>query len=55
MRFGEEFRELRWAKNIGQQGLAEVLGTSFMYISKVENGKLDFGGHPSEEMIRKLV
>lgn len=55
MRFGEKIRELRRAKNLGQRGLAEAVGTSFTYISKIENGKLDFGDYPSEEMIRKLA
>jgi HTH-type transcriptional regulator, competence development regulator len=55
MRFGEKIRELRRAMNLGQRALAEAVGTSFTYISKIENGKLDFGEYPSEEMIRKLA
>ncbi|NLZ01095.1 MAG: helix-turn-helix transcriptional regulator [Pirellulaceae bacterium] len=31
------------------------MGVSFTYISKVENEKLDFGGYPSEDLIRKLA
>jgi len=31
------------------------VGVSFTYISKVENEKLDFGGYPSEDLIRKLA
>ena len=31
------------------------MGVSFTYISKVENGKLDFGDYPSEDLIRRLA
>lgn len=55
MRFGEKIRELRKAKNLGQRALADQVGVSFTYISKVENEKLDFGDYPSEELIRKLA
>src|SRR5438309_12048429 len=55
MRFGDKLRELRKSKNLGQRGLADRVGTSFTYISKIENEKLDFGDYPSEEMIRKLA
>jgi transcriptional regulator with XRE-family HTH domain len=55
MRFGQKIRELRQAKNLGQRGLAGAVGTSFTYISKIENERLDFGIYPSEEMIRKLA
>src|SRR5437588_13010886 len=55
MRFGEKIRELRKAKNLGQRALADQVGISFTYLSKIENEKLDFGDYPSEEMIRKLA
>lgn len=55
MTFGERIRELRKAKNLGQRAIADTVGVSFTYISKVENGKLDFGDYPSEELIRKLA
>jgi transcriptional regulator with XRE-family HTH domain len=55
MRFGQRVRELRVAKDFGQRGLAELVGVSFTYISKIENEKLDFGDYPSEELIRKLA
>ena len=55
MTFGERIRELRLAKNLGQRALADKVGVSFTYISKVENGKLDFGDYPSEELIHKLA
>src|SRR5437588_11853728 len=55
MRFGQKIRELRQAKSRSQRGLAGAVGTSFTYISKIENEKLDFGDYPSGEMIRKLA
>ena len=55
MKFGERIRELRKAKSLGQRALAEMVGTSFTYISKIENHKLDFGESPSEAMIHKLA
>lgn len=55
MRFGEKLRELRLCKQLGQRGLADLAGVSFTYISKIENGKLDFGEYPSEALIRKLA
>ena len=55
MRFGEKIRELRKAKNLSLRALAEAVGVSFTYISKIENEKLDFGDYPGEELIRKLA
>ena len=55
MRFGEKIRQLRKAKTLGQRALAKMVGTSFTYISKIENEKLDFGDYPSEAMIHKLA
>ncbi len=55
MRFGDRIRELRKAKDLGQRALAEKVGVSFTYVSKIENEKLDFGDYPSEELIGKLA
>src|SRR3954468_19840616 len=55
VRFGERLRELRKAMNLSQRTLGSQVGVSFTYISKVENGKLDFGDYPSEELICKLA
>ena len=55
MRFGTRLRELRKAKNLSQRDLAVAVKVSFTYISKIENGKLDFGDYPSEDLIRKLA
>ncbi len=35
MRFGEKIKELRKAKNLGQRALAEQVGISFTYLSKI--------------------
>ncbi|MEM7314222.1 MAG: helix-turn-helix transcriptional regulator [Planctomycetota bacterium] len=55
MRFGERVRQLRKDSGMGQRALAQLLGVSFTYISKIENGKLDFGDYPSEALIQKLA
>jgi transcriptional regulator with XRE-family HTH domain len=53
--FGGRVKELRKAKNLGQRGLAAMVGVSFTYISRVETESLDFGPYPSEELIVKLA
>jgi HTH-type transcriptional regulator, competence development regulator len=55
MRFGERIRAIRTAKGLSQRALGERVGVSFTYVSKVENGKLDFGDYPSEDLIRRLA
>ena len=55
MLFGEKVRLLRVQSGKTQQELAESLGVSVSYISKVENGKLHFGDYPSEKFIHKLA
>jgi transcriptional regulator with XRE-family HTH domain len=55
MRFGDRVRALRTAMGLSQRALGERVGVSFTYISKVENGKLDFGDYPSEDLIRRLA
>ncbi len=55
MNFGERVRELRKGKNLSQRELADQIGVSFTYLSKIENGKLDFASFPSEDTIRKLA
>ena len=55
MRFGPRIRELRKAKNLSLRALAEAVGVSFTYISKIENEKLDFGDYPGEDLIVKLA
>jgi HTH-type transcriptional regulator, competence development regulator len=55
MRFGDKVRGLRTAKGLSQRALGERVGVSFTYVSKVENGKLDFGDYPSEDLIRRLA
>ena len=55
MRFGEKIKELRKAKNLGQRALAEQVGISFTYLSKIENDKLASAEFPSEDTIKKLA
>ena len=55
MTFGQQVRELRTAKKLSLRALAPKVGVGFTYLSKVENGKLDFGDYPSETLIRKLA
>jgi len=55
MTFGERIRELRRGKDLTLRGLAAKVEVGFTYISKIENGKLDFGDCPSEALIRKLA
>src|SRR6516162_3820994 len=55
MRFGDRVRALRTAMGLSQRALGGRVGVSFTYISKVENGKLDFGDYPSEDLICRLA
>jgi HTH-type transcriptional regulator, competence development regulator len=55
MRFGPRIRELRKAKSLSLRALANSVGVSFTYISKIENEKLDFGDYPGDDLIRKLA
>jgi transcriptional regulator with XRE-family HTH domain len=55
MTFGSRVRELRKAKELSQRALADQLGISFTYLSKVESEKLDFAQYPSEGLIRELA
>jgi HTH-type transcriptional regulator, competence development regulator len=55
MTFGERIRGLRKAQNLTLRALAVKLKINFTYLSKIENGKLDFGDYPSEDLIRKLA
>ncbi len=55
MRFGERVRELRLQRKLTQQKLAEKIGVTVGYISKVEKERLQFGDYPSEKFIHKLA
>jgi HTH-type transcriptional regulator, competence development regulator len=55
MRFGERVRELRQQRNLTQQKVAEKVGVTVGYISKVEKERLQFGEYPSEKFIHKLA
>ena len=53
MTFGEKIRELRKLNKITQRELAEKVGVSFTYISKIENERLEHT--PSIKTIRSLA
>lgn len=55
MTFGQKIRQLRKARALSQRDLAGKVRVSFTYISKIENGHLDFGDYPSEELILKMA
>ncbi len=55
MQFGDKVRKLRAGLGLTQQTVADRMGVSVSYISKVENGKLNFGDYPSEKFIHKLA
>jgi transcriptional regulator with XRE-family HTH domain len=55
MTFGERVRELREKTNWTQRELAERLGVSVSYVSKVENERLHFGDYPSAKFISRLA
>lgn len=54
-RFGQKVRKLRLEKGLSLRDLAPKVGVGFTYLSKVENGRLDFGDYPGEALIRKLA
>lgn len=53
MTFGEMLRHLRKQHHFSQRELAERLGVSFTYLSKLENNRME--RPPSEEFIRNLA
>jgi transcriptional regulator with XRE-family HTH domain len=55
MTFGKRVRELRKYKNLTLRDVASKVDINFTYLSKIENGKLDFSEYPSEKLIRKLA
>jgi transcriptional regulator with XRE-family HTH domain len=55
MKFGERVRELRQQRGLTQQNLAEKVGVTVGYISKVEKERLQFGDYPSGKFIHKLA
>ena len=55
MTFGKRLRQLRLAKNLTLRDVALQVGINFTYLSKIENGRLDFSDFPSERLICKLA
>ncbi len=55
MTLGERLRELRKNKDWTLRDVAAMVDINFTYLSKIENGRLDFTDFPSEKLIRKLA
>ena len=55
MRFGERVRKLRHAKGWSLRVLAEKVDVGFTYLSRIENGRLNFGDYPSDALIHRLA
>ncbi|MAX35780.1 MAG: transcriptional regulator [Gimesia sp.] len=55
MTFGERIRELRKAKGLTLRELAPKVEVGFSYLSRIENGKLNYGDYPSESLIHRLA
>lgn len=55
MTFGERVRELRHAKGWSLRVLAEKVDVGFTYLSRIENGRLNFGDYPSNALIHRLA
>jgi transcriptional regulator with XRE-family HTH domain len=53
MEFGKRIKQLRKQKGLTLRALAEKVGLDFTYISKVENGRVDYT--PSTNKIRNLA
>jgi transcriptional regulator with XRE-family HTH domain len=52
---GTKLRELRHAKGLTLRTLADRVGVGFTYLSKIENGKLESGHAPSEQLVQILA
>jgi transcriptional regulator with XRE-family HTH domain len=55
MTFGERVRELRHAKGWSLRDLAKQVEVGFTYLSRVENGRLNYGDYPSDGLIHRLA
>ena len=55
MTFGQRVRELRHAKGWNLRDLAAQVDVGFTYLSRVENGRLNFGDYPSDALIHRLA
>ena len=55
MKFGERVRQLRLEKSWSLRDLADRVGVGFTYLSRIENGRLNFGDYPSDALIHRLA
>ena len=51
--FGKKLRSLRTKKGLTLRALANAIGVSFTYLSKIENGKVEYT--PAPDTIRALA
>ncbi|MEZ6082260.1 MAG: helix-turn-helix transcriptional regulator [Pirellulaceae bacterium] len=52
---GSRLRELRKAKQLTLRQLADRVDVGFTYLSKIENGKLETGHCPSDQLITRMA
>lgn len=55
MTFGDRVRELRHARGWSLRDLAGKVGVGFTYLSRVENGRMNYGDYPSDALIHRLA
>jgi transcriptional regulator with XRE-family HTH domain len=53
MKFGERVRQLRLEKSWNLRDLAARVDVGFMYLSRIENERLNFGDYPSDALIQR--
>lgn len=54
-RLGTRLRELRKAKQLTLRQLADRVEVGFTYLSKIENGKLEDGHSPSDQLLVRMA
>ena len=52
---GARLRELRRAKQLTLRQLADRVEVGFTYLSKIENGKLEAGHSPSNQLLERIA
>ena len=52
---GVRLRELRKAKQLTLRQLADRVDVGFTYLSKIENGKLEEGHAPSDQLLERMA
>jgi transcriptional regulator with XRE-family HTH domain len=55
VRFGDRIRDLRQGKGWRLRDLAEMVGASHIYLSRVENERLNYGDYASDDLLHRLA